>query len=230
MIGDFYVIFGVFWWHFWWFFGWDWGTPAILRQNPNIYGQFQGKLSFGQFWKKVGIGSDPRPPPWAKFPTLTENLFWKLPSSNASNQGGKDGGEEDSSEGPQVCRCRPGFVKNICQVYVFVFLKAIFEILSQYKRWNDSRIVLQLLLHTYLPSVLIKVRASSMTKMMAMMMTMMMVVMTTMMTTCVPRDSHCHCSRQSCKCKLPPSIWQRWWCLLLVKHRLMIVTNIANHW
>ena len=48
------------------------GTPAILRQNPN-------KLSFGQFWKKVGIGSDPRPPPWAKFPTFTENLFCKLP-------------------------------------------------------------------------------------------------------------------------------------------------------
>ena len=30
-------------------FCWDWGTPAILRQNPNIYGQFQDKLSFGQF-------------------------------------------------------------------------------------------------------------------------------------------------------------------------------------
>ena len=72
MIGDFYVIFGNFWWHFWWFFGWDLGTPAILRQNPN-------KLSFGQFWKKVGIGSDPRPPPWAKFPTFTENLFLGLP-------------------------------------------------------------------------------------------------------------------------------------------------------
>ena len=40
--------------HFWGIFGWDWGTPAILRQNPNIYGQFQGKLGFGQFWKKVG--------------------------------------------------------------------------------------------------------------------------------------------------------------------------------
>ena len=48
------------------------GTPAILRQNPN-------KLSFGQFRKKVGIGSDPRPPPWAKFPTFTENLFLGLP-------------------------------------------------------------------------------------------------------------------------------------------------------
>ena len=72
VIGDFYVIFGNFWWHFWWFFCWDLGTPAILRQNPN-------KLSFGQFWKKVGIGSDPRPPPWAKFPTFTENLFWELP-------------------------------------------------------------------------------------------------------------------------------------------------------
>ena len=44
--------------HFWWIFGWDWGTPAILRQNLNIYGQFQGKLGFGQFWKKVGIGSN----------------------------------------------------------------------------------------------------------------------------------------------------------------------------
>ena len=72
MIGYFYVIFYV-------IFGWDWGTPAILRQNPKIYGQFQGKLSFGQFWKKVGIGSDPRPPPWAKFPTFTENLFPGLP-------------------------------------------------------------------------------------------------------------------------------------------------------
>ena len=117
-------------------------------------------------------------------------------------------------------------LKTFVKFMFLSFLKAIIQILSQYKRWNDSRIVLQLLLHTYLPSVLIKVRASSMTKMMAMM----MVVMTTMMTTCVPRDSHCHCSRQSCKCKLPPSIWQRWWCLLLVKHRLMIVTNIANHW
>ena len=27
-----------------------------------IYGQFQGILSFGQFWKKVGIRSDPPPP------------------------------------------------------------------------------------------------------------------------------------------------------------------------
>ena len=52
------------------------GTPAILRQNPN-------KLSFGQFRKKVGIGSDPRPPPWAKFPTFTENLFCKLPLIDA---------------------------------------------------------------------------------------------------------------------------------------------------
>ena len=32
MIGDFYVIFYVI---FGEFFGWDWGTPAILRQNPN---------------------------------------------------------------------------------------------------------------------------------------------------------------------------------------------------
>ena len=31
------------------------------------------------FEKKVGIGSDPRPPPWAKFPTFTKNLFWELP-------------------------------------------------------------------------------------------------------------------------------------------------------
>ena len=45
---------------FWWIFGWDWGTPTILRQNPNIYGQFQGKLSFGQFWKKkLGLGQIP---------------------------------------------------------------------------------------------------------------------------------------------------------------------------
>ena len=55
------------------------GTPAILRQNPN-------KLSFGQFRKKVGIGSDPRPPPWAKFPTFTENLFCKLPLHTARAQ------------------------------------------------------------------------------------------------------------------------------------------------
>ena len=41
-VGDFDAIFSD-------FFGWDWGTLAILRQNPNIYGQFQGKLGFGQF-------------------------------------------------------------------------------------------------------------------------------------------------------------------------------------
>ena len=55
------------------------GTPAILRQNPN-------KLSFGQFRKKVGIGSDPRPPPWAKFPTFAENLFCKLPLKIVCNK------------------------------------------------------------------------------------------------------------------------------------------------
>ena len=56
MIGDF-------WWHFLWFFGWDWGTPGILRQNPN-------QLSFGEFWKKVGIGSNSQ---------LLPKFFWRLP-------------------------------------------------------------------------------------------------------------------------------------------------------
>ena len=60
--------------HFWWIFGWDWGTPAILRQYPNIYGHFQGKLGFGQFWKKVGIGSDPPPPSLGQNPNFYQKL------------------------------------------------------------------------------------------------------------------------------------------------------------
>ena len=54
--------------------------PQIHGKNPNIYGQFQGKLSFCQFWrkKKLELGQTPLPP-WAKFPTFTENLFLGLP-------------------------------------------------------------------------------------------------------------------------------------------------------
>ena len=53
---------------FWRFFGWDWGTHAILQQNHPFVWLW--------FWiEKVGIGSDPRPPPWDKIPTFTEN-FW----------------------------------------------------------------------------------------------------------------------------------------------------------
>ena len=46
-VGDFDAIFGD-------FFGWDWGTPAILRQNPKKITVFYGC--------GCGIGSDPRPP------------------------------------------------------------------------------------------------------------------------------------------------------------------------
>ena len=44
MIGDFDVIFSD-------FFGWDWGTPAILRQNPNKITVLYG-CGFG--FKKLG--------------------------------------------------------------------------------------------------------------------------------------------------------------------------------
>ena len=76
------IFFGDWWFlgDFWWFFGWDWGTPAILRQNPNIYGQFQGKLSFGQFEKKVGIGSDPRPLLGPNSQLLPKICFWGSPN------------------------------------------------------------------------------------------------------------------------------------------------------
>ena len=40
-------------------------------------------------------------------------------------------------------------LKTFVKFMFLSFLKAIIQILSQYKRWNDSRIVLQLLLHTY---------------------------------------------------------------------------------
>ena len=40
---------------------------------------YQGKFIFGQFWKKLGFGQILPPTPWAKFPTITENLFWRLP-------------------------------------------------------------------------------------------------------------------------------------------------------
>ena len=67
--------------HFWWIFGWDWGTPAILRQYPNIYGHFQGKLGFGQFWKKVGIGSDPPPLLGPKSQLLPKICFGGFPKT-----------------------------------------------------------------------------------------------------------------------------------------------------
>ena len=44
--GDFYVICGVI---FGDFFRWDWGTPAILRQNPNKI-----TVLYGFGFKKLG--------------------------------------------------------------------------------------------------------------------------------------------------------------------------------
>ena len=49
MTDDFYVIFGD-------FFGWDWGTPAILQQNPN-------KSILVKIGSKLEIGRPPPPPP-----------------------------------------------------------------------------------------------------------------------------------------------------------------------
>ena len=64
--------------HFWWIFGWDWGTPAILRQYPNIYGHLQGKLGFGQFWKKkLGLGQIP--PSLGQIPNLYRKLVFQAP-------------------------------------------------------------------------------------------------------------------------------------------------------
>ena len=57
-----------------------------FKRLPRVPGQITAtskgslkKVNLVNFKKKVGIGSDPRPPPWAKFPTFTENLFCKLP-------------------------------------------------------------------------------------------------------------------------------------------------------
>ena len=53
---------------------WDLGTPAILRQNPNIYVQFQVELSFGKFWKKkLGLGQAP-PPPLGQIPNFGQKF------------------------------------------------------------------------------------------------------------------------------------------------------------
>ena len=52
--------------------------PAILRQNPNIYGQFQGKLSFGRFWKKLGLGQTP-PHSLDQIPNFYRKLVLKAP-------------------------------------------------------------------------------------------------------------------------------------------------------
>ena len=38
------------------FFGWDWGTPAILRQNPNKI-----TVLCGCGFKKLGLGQTPAP-------------------------------------------------------------------------------------------------------------------------------------------------------------------------
>ena len=43
----------------------------------HIYGQLQGKFSFGKFCQKVGIRSDPPPPGWSKRPTFP--IFFKAP-------------------------------------------------------------------------------------------------------------------------------------------------------
>ena len=70
MIGDFDVIFSD-------FFGWDWGTPAILRQNPNKITVLCG-CGFG-FKSWDWVRPPPPPPCWDKIPTFTENLLWMLP-------------------------------------------------------------------------------------------------------------------------------------------------------
>ena len=63
-----------FWCHFWRFFGWDWGTPAILRQNPNKITVLYGYI-FG--FKRLGLGqTPPPPPPRDKIPTLTLMENW----------------------------------------------------------------------------------------------------------------------------------------------------------
>ena len=57
------------------FFGWDWGTPAILRQNPNKITVWNG---CGFCFKKLGLG-ETSPPPWDKNPHIDRKLVLEAP-------------------------------------------------------------------------------------------------------------------------------------------------------
>ena len=59
----FYVVFGD-------FFGWDWGTPAILRQNPNKI-----TVLYGCGFKNLGVGQTPTPLVGTKSQLLPKNVL-----------------------------------------------------------------------------------------------------------------------------------------------------------
>ena len=64
---------------------WDFGPTGLTPPLPERWDFFRGffgnfrqkrvKYAIKQCFINVGIGSDHAPPPWAKFPTFTENLF-----------------------------------------------------------------------------------------------------------------------------------------------------------
>ena len=73
--------------------GWDWGIlgsnnlmnwwdinpPFMYCVFHHISDHLQRFILFWQFYKKVGIRSDPPPPGWDKIPSLSKELFVGLP-------------------------------------------------------------------------------------------------------------------------------------------------------
>ena len=58
---------------------WDIAPPFMYYVFHHIYGLFQGKLSFGQFWWKVGIGWDPLPLVGTKSQLSPKSFFLQAP-------------------------------------------------------------------------------------------------------------------------------------------------------
>ena len=78
--------------------GWDWGIlgsnnlmnwwdinpPFMYCVFHHISDHLQRLILFWQFYKKVGIRSDP-PPGWDKIPSLSKELFVRLPLGKSAN-------------------------------------------------------------------------------------------------------------------------------------------------
>ena len=76
VIGDFYVIFNVI---FGDFLVGTWEPLPYCDKIPTFMSSSKANQVLVNFEKKLGLGQTPAPPPWAKFPTFTKNLFLELP-------------------------------------------------------------------------------------------------------------------------------------------------------
>ena len=74
---------------------WDINPPFMYCVFNHISDHLQRLILFWQFYKKVGLRSDPPPPGWSKRPSLSKDFFWGSPN-------GLTGVEDGIMEAPQV--------------------------------------------------------------------------------------------------------------------------------